>query len=377
MRVLVTGGAGFIGSHVVDKLVARGDEVTVVDNLDPQVHGPDVSEPAHLLPHLKQGAIRFIKGDVLDRGTVEKALEGVHGVAHLAAVVGVGQSMYEPFHYVNNNSAGTGQLLDVVAQKGKDLEKLVVASSMSLYGEGAYRCPDCGGGKARPREEARLQRGDWDVLCADCGGRLEPRPTPEEKPAEIASVYAATKKHQEDLVLSFGQAYGIPSLALRFFNVYGPRQSLSNPYTGVAAIFLSRLLNEKPPLVFEDGEQSRDFIYVEDVAEAVVRALDSSEPGAHAVNVGTGRSVSIREVAQVLANHLEKDLEPRQLNRFRAGDIRHCHADSSRAETILSFQCRWSFEDGIASLIEWSRNQRPVDKVEQCLAELEEHQLIQ
>ncbi len=378
MKVLVTGGAGFIGSHVVEQLLDRGDEVVVLDNLDPQVHGEGAEQPIHLRRLVDDGDIRFLRGDVADKKILESALESAEAVVHLAAAVGVGQSMYEPLYYVHTNSCGTATLLELIARdRDKRIEKLVVASSMSLYGEGAYRCAECSGTTATPRKEEHLRRGDWDVRCADCGWALEPQQTPEEKPADIASIYAATKKNQEELVLAFGRAYDIPSFALRFFNVYGPRQSLSNPYTGVAAIFMSRLLNDKPPIVFEDGEQSRDFIYVEDIADAVVRAVHHSGRGAQAVNVGTGRPLTIREVGTTLAELLEVDIEPERLGRFRAGDVRHCFADAARARELLEFEATWSFRDGMQRLVEWSRGQVASDKVEESLRELEAHQLVQ
>lgn len=376
MKVLVTGGAGFIGSHVVDRLTARGDGVVVIDNLDPQVHGKDATEAVHISQHVKSRAVRFLRADILDREALSKALDGAEVVVHLAAAVGVGQSMYEPYYYVNTNATGTGLLLDLIAKNGRNVGKLVVASSMSLYGEGAYLCSGCGGTKARPRDEEQLRRGQWENLCARCGQGLTPRQTPEDKPAEIASVYAATKKHQEDLVVSFGKAYNIPSFALRFFNVYGPRQSLSNPYTGVAAIFMSRLMNHNPPLVFEDGEQSRDFIYVDDVADSVLRAIDYPGSGTHVLNIGTGRPVTVRQVAAVLAEKLGVDREPRLLNRYRAGDIRHCFSDPAKAQTVLGFRATTSLEDGMNRLIDWSRNSQARDDSEQCLAELETYSLV-
>jgi dTDP-L-rhamnose 4-epimerase len=376
MKVLVTGGAGFIGSHVVDRLVRRGDDVVVLDNLDPQVHGRDATEPTNIASHVASRAIEFIRADVQEREPFRRALRGAEAVVHLAAAVGVGQSMYEPLHYVNTNGGGTGQLLQLLTESEDKISKLVVASSMSLYGEGAYACRKCGGSTPRPRDEAQLGRGEWEVQCADCGAPLSPEPTPEDKPADIASIYAATKKHQEDLAVSFGRAYDIPTFALRFFNVYGPRQSLSNPYTGVAAIFMSRLLNQNPPLVFEDGEQSRDFIHVEDIAEAVVRAVDFSGAGAHVLNVGTGRPVTIRQVATLLAKHMNVEIAPQALNRYRAGDIRHCIADTRRMEKVLGFRAKHGFEDGVGSLIEWSRGEIARDTVEQSMAELQTHKLV-
>jgi dTDP-L-rhamnose 4-epimerase len=371
VRVLVTGGAGFIGSHLVDRLVSRGLAVTVLDNLDPQVHGPDAREPRHLAGHMKNAAIRFIHGDVTDRVSLVKALDTADAVVHLAAAVGVGQSMYKPHYYVHTNSCGTGLLLDVITGAKHRIHKLVVASSMSLY-----RGPSCGGATARERDERQLRAGKWEAVCAECDADMDPIPTPESKTATIASVYAATKKHQEDLFISFGRAHGIPTFALRFFNVFGPRQSLSNPYTGVAAIFLSRLLNGHAPLIFEDGLQSRDFIDVRDVAAALESALDAEGPAAHAVNVGTGRRTTIAEVASLLARHLQLRFEPRCLKEYRAGDIRHCFADTSLAASLLNFAPRYTLHDGLPALIEWCRDQRPPDRVAGSHEELRQQGLL-
>jgi dTDP-L-rhamnose 4-epimerase len=370
MRVLVTGGAGFIGSHVVDQLIERGHETTVLDNLDPQVHGPGATHPRHLTDHISHGRLRFVRGDVTDSRALAGSLDDVEAVVHLAAVVGVGQSMYRPHYYVHNNACGTGLLLDQLVQAKDRTRKLVVASSMSLYGEGAYRCPACGGTLPGERDDTRLASGRWEVPCASCGADLEPVPTPESKTASIASVYAATKKHQEDLFIAFGRAYGIPTFALRFFNVFGARQSLGNPYTGVAAIFLSRLLNGRAPLIFEDGGQSRDFIDVRDVAAALVMATEFQGVGTHVLNVGTGRRISVGQIAEALASHLGLEVRPRILGKYRAGDIRHCIADTTEACRVLGFQARYSFDKGLPALIDWCRNEQPPDGVDASFAEL-------
>lgn len=377
MRVLVTGGAGFIGSHLVDLLVAKGHEIAVLDNLDPQVHGADITEPRHILGHLRSGAVRFHRGDVTNEDDFARALDGAEAIVHLAAAVGVGQSMYKPLYYVHTNGTGTGLLLDLVSRRPVRPRKLVVASSMSLYGEGAYECPACGGSTASPRTPERLERGRWEVPCARCGVDLHQRPTSETKPAEIASVYAATKKHQEDLFVSFGRAWRIPTFALRFFNVYGARQSLSNPYTGVAAIFLSRLLNGRRPLVFEDGKQSRDFIDVRDVASAVMRAVEFGGEGEYVLNIGTGRPTTVAEMATSLAGHLRLEIEPQYLDKYRAGDVRHCFADTSRARQVLGFEARYRLQDGLPDLVEWCRHEQAHDAVERSLQELADRRLVE
>jgi dTDP-L-rhamnose 4-epimerase len=264
----------------------------------------------------------------------------------------------------------------VIVGMKENIRKLVVASSMSIYGEGAYACPTCAGRVPQERTEAQLESGDWEPLCLRCGDHLRPEPTPETKTAEIASVYAATKKHQEDLLVSFGRAYRIPTFALRFFNVYGPRQSLSNPYTGVAAIFLSRLLNSRPPLVFEDGGQSRDFIEVRDIARALLLATQSDASGVYVLNVGTGRAMSVLEVGQALARALGVETQPELLGKYRAGDIRHCVADPRLAQQVLGFRAGTKFEDGLPDLIAWCRSQKPRDAVDASLDELRRKGLV-
>jgi dTDP-L-rhamnose 4-epimerase len=381
MRVLVTGGAGFIGSHVVDRLVERGHEVVALDNLDPQVHGEGALFPRNLERHLAGdggggGAVEFRRGDLRDPGVAASALEGVDAVAHLAAAVGVGQSMYAPRYYTSVNVDGEGALLEAMAREPARYRRLVVASSMSIYGEGAYRCEEHGALAPAPRDEARLAKGEWEVPCPVCGRPLEPVLTNEEKPLQFTSVYAITKKTQEELALCFGRAYGIPTVALRFFNVYGSRQALSNPYTGVAAIFMARLLSGRPPKLFEDGRQTRDFIHVSDVADAVVRSLEAEDEVSGAFNVCTGRPVSIRQVAEALARRLGVDIPPEVVGRYRAGDIRHCVGDPARAAEALGFRATTSFDDGLDELIAWSREAEATDRVEASFAELVRQGLV-
>jgi dTDP-L-rhamnose 4-epimerase len=356
--------------------VAQAHEVVVLDNLDPQVHGAGAKEPRHINSHVARGDVRFLLGDVTRRADVTAALEGIDAVVHLAAAVGVGQSMYSPHYYVHTNSTGTGLVLDVVVQNRARVRKLVVASSMSLYGEGAYRCSACGQNEARERNESQLAKAKWEVICDSCEGVMEPLPTPETKTPEIASVYAASKKNQEELFVAFGRAYGIPTFALRFFNVFGPRQSLNNPYTGVAAIFLSRLLNGQRPIVFEDGQQSRDFVEVRDVARAVCLAVGTEQRGVHILNVGTGRRLTISEVGHALGRALGMDGSPSVLGRYRAGDIRHCISDPTMARTILGFEAHHRFEDALPDLIAWCREQKATDRFEQSLTELGDRGLV-
>ncbi|HEX6699395.1 MAG TPA: SDR family NAD(P)-dependent oxidoreductase [Gaiellaceae bacterium] len=359
--ILITGGAGFIGSHLADDLLAHGWAVRVLDNLTPQVHG-GATRPEYLDPR-----VELVQGDIRDRSAVVRALDGVDAVAHLAARVGVGQSMYEIARYTEVNSLGTAVLLEALPDRS--VERLVVASSMSVYGEGLYRTAD--GEPVAPRERPReqLERGEWEPKGPD-GRPLEPVPTPESKPPALSSVYALTKYDQERLCLMFGSAYGVPVTALRLFNTYGPRQALSNPYTGVLAIFASRLMNGKPPLVYEDGRQRRDFVSVSDVARACRLALESDRVAGQVLNVGSGRSTSVLDVAQKLATVLGVSIEPELTGKSRAGDIRHCFADISRARELLGYEPQVTLEDGMAELAEWLKGQPALDRVDAANEEL-------
>src|SRR3954471_14165003 len=297
-KILVTGGAGFVGSHTVDALLARGYDVRIFDNLADQVHDGSA------LPEYLARDVEFIRGDMRDLDALRDAVTGVDAVYHLAAAVGVGQSMYQIAHYMSANTQGTANLLQALLDTKVKLQKLVVASSMSIYGEGKYLCQSCGEQAPSPRGLAQLQARQWEAMCQQCGQALTPIATDEAKPLQCTSVYALSKKDQEELCLLFGRTYGVPVVALRYFNIYGPRQALSNPYTGVAAIFAARLLNGRRPLVFEDGMQMRDFVSVRDVAAANLLALERSEADGLAINIGSGEPVSIREVAGTLADAL-------------------------------------------------------------------------
>lgn len=364
MKVLVTGGAGFIGSFVVDALVARGDGVRILDALDPQVH-PGGAQPGYV-----NRDAELLRGDLRDAPTVRRALAGMEAVIHLAAVVGVGQSMYQVERYLDHNGRGTAVLLDELIAARDVVHKVVVASSMSLYGEGSYVCPACGPVPDDERLEAAAAARRWDIRCPTCGDRLLPVPTSESKPPRATSIYALTKRLQEEMTLTIGRAYGIPAVALRFFNVYGPRQSLSNPYTGVAAIFMSRLRNGRPPLVFEDGEQSRDFVSVHDLVRGILLALDREEAGGRIYNVGTGAPVTVRAIAETLADLLGMAIVPEITDRFRTGDIRHCFADVTRIRRELGYAPRVTLREGLAELVTWSRAEPAVDRVEEATEEL-------
>jgi dTDP-L-rhamnose 4-epimerase len=364
---LVTGGAGFIGSHLVDALLEAGHGVRVFDSLEPQVHG-GLRERGEWPAYLADDCERIL-GDVRDREALRRAMAGIDVVFHEAAAVGVGQSMYEIERYVDANTRGTAVLLDILANEAHQVRKLVVASSMSIYGEGSYRCAEHGEVYPRLRSEEQLAARDWEMRCPVCAQPVEAVPTKEDKPLHPTSIYAITKKDQEEMCLTVGRAYGIPTVALRYFNVYGPRQALSNPYTGVAAIFSSRLLNDKPPVIFEDGLQARDFVHVCDIVQANLLAMEREDMDYGAFNVGTGRPLTIREVAQSLIAHMDAEVEPHIVREFRAGDIRHCFPDIRRIEAE-GYRPTMRFEEGVPELVDWVRQQKAVDQFAEARREL-------
>ena len=368
-HILVTGGAGFIGSHLVDDLVAQGHHVEVVDNLEPPGHK---KKPDYLNAHAT-----YHFDDVRKDGVLEPLLRDAEVVVHLAAMVGVGQSMYQVTRYVDANVGGTAKLLQLLADGHHGVKKLVVASSMSIYGEGAYRCKYHGLVAPNLRDEAALAKKDWQVHCPTCGAPLDPVPTPETKPLQTNSVYAVTKRDQEELCLSVGRDYRIPTVALRFFNVYGPRQSLDNPYTGVAAIFQSRIKNNQAPVVFEDGHQSRDFVSVHDIARACALSMETAQADYEGVNVGAGRGLSVLDVANVLLALYGSKLAPVVAHKFRAGDVRHCFADISKARRLLGYEPKVAFEEGMKELVEWGRKVEAKDGFERAYEELRNKGLVE
>jgi dTDP-L-rhamnose 4-epimerase len=364
-RILITGGAGFIGSHLAKTLLRQGHSVRILDNLLDQVHRGGQMQTR--LP----AEIEIVVGDVRDEDAVDRALRGIEQVVHLAAEVGVGQSMYEIERYVSVNDVGTAVLMQHLSRR--PVERIVVASSMSIYGEGLYR--DSSGRIYESVRRGTIRPGDWDPRGED-GAPLTPVPTPEWKRADLASVYALTKYSQEQMVLNVAAAYGMPAVALRLFNVYGPGQALSNPYTGVLAIFASRLLNGNAPVIFEDGLQRRDFVHVEDVAQAFASALSGRGRAGQSYNIASGADRSIREVAQALSRAMGRSIEPDISGRARTGDIRHCIADISLATRELGFKPRRDFEEGLAELAEWVSIQIAEDRVPEARRELEARGLV-
>ena len=370
--ILVTGGAGYIGSHLVDALVAREYRVTVLDNLEPQVHRSGV------WPTYANAKAEYVKGDVRDRSVFEPLVLRSQAVVHFGAAVSVGQSMYQVDRYVDVNTRGTAVLLDILVNAAHHVEKVIVASSIGVYGEGAYECATHGVVAPTIRSEQQLTLRDWEQHCPYCSTYVRSIPTPEDKALYRDNIYSMTKYHQEEMMLLIGKTYGIPSVAPRFFNVYGPRQSLSNPYAGVAAIWLSRLLNGKQPIVFEDGGQLRDFVSIHDVVDCLVLMLE--KPGADylPVNIGSGETITILDIAKLLTRLLGVSIEAQVTQTGRKFDIRHNTADISRARQTLGYAPKISLEEGFAELIEWAKTTPDVavDFFDKALQELQEKGLL-
>ncbi len=367
-KILITGGAGFVGSHLADDLLEHGHHVRALDNLAVQVHGEAAARPAYLAED-----VELVEGDVRDPAVIKRALKGVDAVYHFAATVGVGQSMYQIAEYTSVNGEGTAILLEALARK--PVERLVVASSMSIYGEGLYVTRHGEMVEGQERTLGQLKAHDWEVRGPD-GEPLQPVPTPETKCPAVPSVYAISKYQQERLCMTIGRAYGIATVGLRFFNIYGTRQSLSNPYTGVLAIFASRFLNDNAPLINEDGKQQRDFVSVHDITQACRLALEVREAADNVFNIGSGHHYSIRQIAEEMARVLNKpEIEPEVVGRCRVGDIRNCFADISRAQDILGYGPAVRLEDGLVELAEWLEGQTAVDHVVDASRELAERGL--
>ncbi len=368
MKILITGGAGFIGSHTVDLLINKGYKVRVVDNLVEQVH--QGKKPSYLNKEAE-----FIRGDVANLRLWKKWLKDVDVIMHLASMTGIAQSMYEPAKYCNANILGTANFYEILVKNTdirKKIKKIIVASSKTIYGEGAYKCKEHGMKFPELRTLEQLKRRDWELHC-DCGRVMQAVPIPENKPAQNLSVYALSKYATERLSLMFASAFNIPTIAFRYFSVFGPRQSLSNPYTGVCSIFLSRIKNKQQPVVFEDGNQIRDFIYVEDIARVNLLAVKNANK-TEVYNVGTGLGVSIKQVAKTINEILGSNVKPMITNDFRYGDTRNDLSDNSKIERELGFRPRYSFKEGLKKLIEWGETEKAVDKFEK--AELERKRLL-
>jgi dTDP-L-rhamnose 4-epimerase len=368
-KILITGGAGFIGSSLALTLVARGHEVVVLDKLVPQIHGVDAE--ASSLYRLIKSKTMFVRGDVTCRDDLLKVLPGIETVVHLAAETGTGQSMYAIQHYADVNIGGTALLLDLIANDNFPVKRLVVASSRAVYGEGKYNCSSHGVYYPGARTDALMASGVFEHPCPVCSQIMQVLPTDELSVLHPTSVYGVTKLTQEQLVLSVGQALGISALAFRYQNVYGPGQSLSNPYTGILSIFSTRIRQGKPINIFEDGQESRDFVFIDDVVEATVRGIEHEAPLVDVFNVGSGVATGVLGVAHMLRTYLGGNSEISVSGQYRSGDIRHNLADLDKVSRVLGFNAKVSFEDGLRRFVDWVRSEQLADdRYEESLEEL-------
>jgi dTDP-L-rhamnose 4-epimerase len=370
MKILVTGGAGFIGSFLVDALVAKGHDVVIYDNLESRVHRGKI--PSYLNKYA-----RFIKGDICDREKLDKALRNIDVIFHEAAMLGLSQSMYEIEKYTRVNTFGAAVLLDLIVNKHRNhIQKMLVAASMSEYGEGLYACKTHGEMKPNLRSEEQLKKQQWEPICLECKKPLVSKPTPETTPLECNSIYAINKRDHEDMFINVGKAFNIPTVALRYFNVYGPRQSLSNPYTGVAAIFMSRLKAKHNPVIFEDGLQSRDFVSVHDIVSANITAMKNKNADYKIFNVGSGNKITVRNVAETLMRIFASKNTIEVTNKFRKGDIRHCSADISKIKKELGWKPKIIFAESMNELVEWGKSEESKDLFDQANNRLKEKGIL-
>ena len=348
MRVVVLGGAGFVGGHLVDALVQQGHIVRVIDNLDPQVH-PTGKPPAYLNP----GA-EFLQQDIRDIDDLKQGLAGAEIIYYLAGAVGVGDSMYRIRHYTDVNLLGCANLLELLANSKHSVRQLILASSVTVYGEGQYTCPKHGSVFPAVRSAERVSRREWDPPCpvSGCMEHLQPAPTDERKPALPQSIYAITKRAQEEMVLTIGRAYSLPVTVLRYFNIFGSRQAISNPYTGVAKIFALHISEGKLPLIYEDGLQTRDFVHVSDVVRANLLVLGNPRANGEIFNVGSGSACTVLDLASHIAQKIGRSISPEAAGKFRAGDVRHCFADISKARTLLGYEPATVIPNGLENLLD-------------------------
>jgi len=373
-KVLITGGAGFIGSHLIDTLIEQKKyEVSLLDNLEEQVHGKLQNFPAYL-----NKSARFIRGSVTDYKKLEDLVGENDVIFHLAASVGVGQSMYQIKKYVDNNILGLANLLDILVNIEHNIKKVIIASSNTVYGEGKSLCNKCGVIFPKLRSLDQLKRKDWELNCPKCGSKVNSLLADENSPCNPSSIYAFSKQAQEKMSLMIGNTYGINTTVLRFFLVYGTRQALSNPYTGVCSIFSNRALYGKPPIVFEDGKQTRDFVNINDVCQALILAMEKSSANGEIFNVGTGKPITIKEVAKIITEKINPKLKPIYNQQFRIGDIRHCVADISKIKNKLGYSPTLTFNKGIGDLIDWIKEQKETiqDSSQKAMQELKEKGLL-
>ena len=356
MKVLITGGAGFIGSNIALKLLRKGYEVTVLDTLSEQIHGANPDETSPLYNSIKD-KVRFVKGDVNVRADWKVAMEDVDYIIHLAAETGTGQSMYEIKKYVDTNIGGTALLLDILANTKHHVKRVVVAESRAIYGEGKYLCPKCGEVYPTERKDEDMACGDFECKCPKCGGKVQLVATTEDSAIHPSSVYGITKQVQGQLVHLVCKSIGVESVSFRYQNVYGPGQSLSNPYTGILSIFSTRIKNGNGLNIFEDGKETRDFVYIEDVVDATILGMEVPEANGHVFNIGTGVATDVLTVANTLCEKYGVQVPITVSGNYRLGDIRHNYADITLARTILGFEPKWNFSDGIEQFCKWVNQQ--------------------
>jgi len=370
--VLITGGAGFIGSYLAEALSSQGYKVRIFDSLSAQIHGVNAQLPPYLI-----GKVDYLRGDIVNKKDVEQAVSAIDIVVHLAAETGVGQSMYQISRYVDVNIKGSAVLLESVIEKGKRIKKVIVASSRAVYGEGKYRCESCGIVYPEQRTEDTLGVRQWHMQCPKCGRDIVPLPTDEQSPLKPTSIYAVTKQVQEQMFSMMARAHKIPTVILRYFNVYGQRQSLSNPYTGILSVFSSRIVNGKPPLVYEDGLESRDFVHVSDAVKATVLALENTEANYEIFNVGSGRKTTVLEIANLLVEKLGGSATPVIDGKYRIGDIRHCYSDLAKIRSTLGYEPSKSLEEGLSEFVEWVKQQKVIpDLSDKASEELSSKKLL-
>ena len=371
-NILITGGAGFIGSKLTQKLFDKGYNVTILDNLSPQIHA---SHESYLFMSVKDKCT-FIKGDVRNKEDWQKALKNQEIVVHLAAETGTGQSMYEIRKYNDVNVMGTANMLEVLATSSHKVKKMLVASSRAIYGEGKYKS-EYGFEYPSPRLERDLQKGCFNLKCKNSLRELEILPTDENSKIHPNSIYGINKHQQEQMIMLMGKSLAIPSVSLRYQNVYGPGQSLSNPYTGILSIFSTRILNGNNIDVYEDGLQSRDFIYIDDVIDATILAIEKEEANGHVLNIGSGVATTVKEVAELLKEFYNSYVNISITGKYRIGDIRHNYADLSKVKKILGFTPKVSFRKGILKFVNWVKTQDvKEDRYEQSILELKQKGLI-
>ncbi len=375
-KVLITGGAGFIGSHIAIKLIEKGYEVTVLDNLLEQIHGNDPDKTSPLYCSIKD-KVRFIKGDICDKPLLEQALDNVDYVIHLAAETGTGQSMYEIKRYIDVNIGGTSLLLDILTNTKNHVKRVVVAESRAIYGEGKYYCEKCGDVYPTERKDEDMAKGDFECHCPKCGGKVTLVATTEDSAIHPSSVYGIGKQVQGQLVHLICKNIGIESVSFRYQNVYGPGQSLTNPYTGILSIFSNRIKSHKGINIFEDGKETRDFVYIDDVVDATIAGMEVLEANGHVFNVGTGIATDVLTVAQTLCKHYGIVVPLTVSGNYRLGDIRHNYADITLAKQILGFEPKWTFDAGIKQFTDWVNQQElQTDNYEASLEEMKKKGLF-